>query len=96
MNSEKSKRSVPHRLSLNLLDKINSKRSNKYVTLSQSLAFRIHEKIWESHTKTINLKDHFRRGMKNLTFLTAILCIRYSRLFLIYPRNMKERLIILQ
>ena len=34
MNSENSKTSDPHRLLLNLLDKINLKRSNKYVPLS--------------------------------------------------------------
>ena len=34
MNSENSKTSNPHRLLLNLLDKINLKRSDKYVALS--------------------------------------------------------------
>ena len=35
MNSENSKTSYPHRLLLNLLDKINSKRSDNYVSLSK-------------------------------------------------------------
>ena len=34
MNSENSKTSDPHRLFINLTDKINLKRSNKYVALS--------------------------------------------------------------
>ena len=34
MNSENSKAPDPHRLLLNLLDKISLKRSDKYVTLS--------------------------------------------------------------
>ena len=34
MTSENSKTSVPHRLLLNLTDKINLKRSDKYVALS--------------------------------------------------------------
>ena len=34
MNSENSKTSDPHRLLLNLSDKINLKRSDKYVALS--------------------------------------------------------------
>ena len=34
MNSENNKSSWPHRLLLNLADKINLKRSDKYVTLS--------------------------------------------------------------
>ena len=35
MNSENSKTSDPHRLLLNLTDKINLKRSDKYVALSK-------------------------------------------------------------
>ena len=34
MNSEKSKTSDPHRLLLNLTDKTDSKRSEKYVAIS--------------------------------------------------------------
>ena len=34
LNSENSKKSDPHRLLLNLTDKINLKRSDKYVALS--------------------------------------------------------------
>ena len=34
MNSKNSKASDPHRLLLNLIDKINLKRSDKYVTIS--------------------------------------------------------------
>ena len=44
MNSGDSKTSGSHRLLLNLLDKLNLKRSNKYVALS-NLAFTIHGKI---------------------------------------------------
>ena len=44
MNSGDSKTSESHRLLLNLLDKLNLKRSNKYVALS-NLAFAIHGKI---------------------------------------------------
>ena len=44
MNSGDSKTSESHRLLLNLLDKLNLTRSNKYVALS-NLAFTIHGKI---------------------------------------------------
>ena len=44
MNSENSKTSGPHKLLLIFLDKINVKRSDKYVALS-NLAFTIHDKI---------------------------------------------------
>ena len=39
MNSENSKTSDPHKLLFNLLDKINIKRSDKYVTLSNLRIF---------------------------------------------------------
>ena len=50
MNFENNKTFDPHRLLLNLLDKINLKRSDKYVALSNltiyyTLAFTIHGKI---------------------------------------------------
>ena len=44
MNAKNSKASDPHRLLLNLTDKINIKRSDKYVA-SSSLACTIHGKI---------------------------------------------------
>ena len=44
MNSENSKTSNPHRLYLNLSDKINLKRSDKYITIP-ILASIIHGKI---------------------------------------------------
>ena len=44
MNSENSKTSDPHRLLLNLSDKINFKSKDKYVALYQTLAFTIMEK----------------------------------------------------
>ena len=43
MNSENSKTSDPHRLLFNLSDKINLKRSNKYVAC-QIVAFTVHGK----------------------------------------------------
>ena len=49
MNSENSKTSNPYRLLLNLSDKINLKRSDKYIALSNL-------KIIQSYKK-INLKD---------------------------------------
>ena len=51
MNSKNSKISDPHRLFLNLTDKINLKRSDKYVVLSNlSISY-----TWKKST-TMNLK----------------------------------------
>ena len=55
MNSEISKTSDPYRLLLNLSDKINLKRSDKYVSLS-NLKFTIHDKILKSDIKIMNSK----------------------------------------
>ena len=51
MNSENSKASDTHRLLLNLLDKINLKRSDIYMLLYQTLAFSIHGKIFKKSCK---------------------------------------------
>ena len=64
MNSKNSKTSDPHRLLLILSDKVNLKKSDKYVALSN---FSIYYKI---HAKTINLKYNPRRRMNNLSYLT--------------------------
>ena len=64
MNSENSTTSDPYRLLCNLLDKINLKRSGRYVALSK--------KSKKSNTKTINLKYQLRRGMKSLNYDLAI------------------------
>ena len=57
-NSENSKTSEPHKLLLNLADKINLKRNNKYVALSNlSLYYtwNMHEKLtYEKHTYKTN------------------------------------------
>ena len=54
MNSENSK-TDPHRLLLNLLDKIKLKRSDKYIALSNPSIYYTWKNI-KSHTKIINLK----------------------------------------
>ena len=67
MDSKNSWTSNPHRLLFNLTDKINLRRSDKYVTLSDVIIYM--EKYKKSHTKIINLKYQLLHGMKNLNFL---------------------------
>ena len=67
MNSENSK-TDPHRLLLNLLDKIKLKRSDKYVALSNPSIYYTWKNI-KSHTKIINLKYQLRHRMKSLKSL---------------------------
>ena len=54
MNSEKSKASDSHRLLLNFSDKINLKRSDKYVVLSNLSVYYTLKNIKKSY-KTTNL-----------------------------------------
>ena len=55
MNSENSKTTDPHRLLLNLSDKINLKRNDKYVALSNLSIYYTWKNIKTSY-ETINLK----------------------------------------
>ena len=56
INSENSKTSDFHRLLLNLLDKTNLKRRDKFVALSNLSTYYTWKKYKKSHAKTINLK----------------------------------------
>ena len=68
MNSKNSKTSNSHRWLPNLTDKINLKRSGKYVALSNlSICYR--SKNIKSHTEIIKLKYQFRHEMKSLNYL---------------------------
>ena len=55
MNSENSKTTDPHRLLLNFSDKINLKRNDKYVALSNLSIYYTWKNIKTSY-ETINLK----------------------------------------
>ena len=84
INSKNSKKSDPHRLLLNLVDKIDLKRKDKYIALS-NLCITIHGRTWKSDVWTINLKYQLEHGMKNLNYLMDH--IRYSILFWIYIKK---------
>ena len=60
--------------------------------LYQTLEFIIHENLWKSHTKIINLKYQLTHGMKNfIYFWWIIFYIIYSRLFWIYLKKHREK-----
>ena len=69
MDSENSKKSDLNRLLLSLTEKIDSRRKDKKIALS-NLVFAMHGKIQESFIRTINLKFRLQHGMKNLNYLT--------------------------
>ena len=68
MDSQSSKTSDPHKLLLNLTDKIDLKKM-KNILLYQILVFSIHGKMQKSHIRIINLKYQLQHGMKNLNYL---------------------------
>ena len=70
MNSKISKTSDPHRLLINLTDKIKLNRSDKYVAFSNLTIYYTWKNI-KSHIKIINLKYQLRHGMKSLNYLMA-------------------------
>ena len=68
MNSEKSKTTYTHRLLHNLTDKINLKRSDKYVALSNLSIYYTCKNIKKSY-KSNKFKYQLQHGMKNLNYL---------------------------
>ena len=68
MNSGNSKASDLHRLLLNLSDKVNLKRSDKYIALSNLGIYCTWKNIKISY-KIINLKYQLLHGMMSLDYL---------------------------
>ena len=97
MNYENSKTSETHRLLLNLTDKINVKRSDKYVALSN---LSMYSNTWTYNKKSykmINFKYQLQHGMKNLNYLMDYILYQIFRINLnISQKNMIQLLIILQ
>ena len=69
MNFELRRTSEPHRLLLNLADKTNLSRNDKYVAISNLKHVLYMEKYLKNHAKAINLKYQLQNGMKNLIYL---------------------------
>ena len=65
MNSENNKTSNPHRLLLNLTDKMNLKRNSEFVDL---LNLSIYYTCMKNHTQTINLTYLRQHGMINFNY----------------------------
>ena len=68
MNSENSKTSDPHRLLLNLTDKIDLRRKDKYVALSNLSIYYTWKNIKKSY-KNNNSRYQLQHGRKNLNDL---------------------------
>ena len=87
VNSKNRKTSDLSRLLLNLSIKIDLKRSDKYVALSNFSIYYTLKNI-KSHTKAINWKYLSQSGMKNLNYLMDHIC---NRLFkIIFSKILKK------
>ena len=75
MNSKNSKISDPHRRLLNFTDKINLKRSDKYVALSNLSRYYTYNNIKESY-KGNKFKKQLQHGMKNLKQLVISFAVK--------------------
>ena len=96
INSEHIKKSDPHRLLLKLTDKINLKRSDKYVALSNLSIYYTWKNI-NSHRKTINVKYQLQHGMRNLNHpIDHILYQILKTILSTSSKNMRQLLTILQ
>ena len=88
MNSKINKTSETHRLLLNLADKIDLKRSDKYVALSNLSVYYTWKNVKKSY-KNSKFKLQVQRGMNNLNY--SMDCILYQIFYII----LKKWLIIL-
>ena len=96
MNSEKSKTSDPHRLLLNLTNKIDLRRKDKYVALS-ILSIYYAQKDIKNQIKIIDLRYQLQHGIKNFNYLMDHILYQIFKIILnISSKNMKQLLIILQ
>ena len=101
MNSENSKTCDSHRLLLNLTDKINLKRSDKYAALSNLSIYDI--SIYKKSKKNIKkpyknnkLKHQLQHGMKSLNYLMDhILYQIFKTISIISSKNNRQLLTIL-
>ena len=81
MNSGNSETSDPHRLLLDLFDKINLKGSEKHVALSNLSIYYIWKNI-KNHKKIINLKHQLQHGMKSLNYLMGHILFQVFKIIL--------------
>ena len=91
MNSEISKKSDPHRLSLNLTDKIDLRWKDKYIALSNLSIHYKWKKIKKSYIRIINLKYQLWHGMKNLNYLMVHILYQIFMVFWIYIKKAQEK-----
>ena len=92
MNSENSKSTEPYRLLVNLADKIDLKRSDKFFALSNLSMYYIWKKNKGNHIITISFKYPIQHRTKNLNYPENRITFEVKRgyyLQLLTPETMK-------
>ena len=82
-NSKNSKKFDPHKLLLHVKDKINLKRSDKDVAVS-NLSMYYTCKKWKGHIRRIILKYQLQHGIKNLNYLMDLILYQIFKTFFEY------------
>ena len=82
MNSRNKETSDSYRLLVSLSDKINFKRSDKSVALSNLSIYYTWKYIKKSHTKIMNLKYQLGHGMKSLNYLMDYILYQIFKIIL--------------
>ena len=96
MNSENSKASEPNRLLLNLSDKTNLKRYDKYVALSNLSICYTWKKVKKSY-KNNKFKISAPRENKNLKYMVDHILCQISKIILnTFKKKQGEKQLILQ
>ena len=86
MNSKNSRTSDPHIILLNLPDKIDLKRKDKYIALSNLSIYYTWKNIKQSH-KNKKIKISAPTCNEELNYLMDHILYRYSRLFWAYMQK---------
>ena len=68
-NSKNSKTSDPNRLLLNVTDKIDLSRKDKFIALSNISIYYAWKNIKKSYRRPMDSKKQLQHGMKNLNYL---------------------------
>ena len=88
-NCKNSGTSDHHRLLLNLSDKIDLKRSDKYLALSNLSIYYAWKNI-KKYTKIINLKYLLQYGMKNLNYLMDHILYQIFKIILYLKKHAEK------
>ena len=91
MNSRNSKTSDPHRLLLNLANKIDLRRKDKYIALS-NLSIYYTWKTLKNHIRTINLEHQLQHDTKHLNYLMNHILYQIFKIILnTHLKSMEKR-----